>query len=105
MADNPNVAKGSSSTPQMLSSVGRGDAISVYQHLCCPGQSAKSVSAPYQMSNSMPVGRSPVQCSSSGSILQGQAAMPKPQPGPAFEKLAPKSLSTTKSVPGLNYKP
>lgn len=104
MTDNPSVAKGSSSTPQMLSSVGRGDATPVYQHLCCPGQSAKSVSAPYQLSNSMPVRRSPVQCSSSGSILQGQAPMPKPQPGPAFEKLAPKSMSTKSGPMGTDYK-
>lgn len=105
MRSNPNIAGDSNSTPQMLSSVGRGDSIPVYEHLCCPGQSSKAVSAPYQMSNSDAVKRAPSPCYSSGGVLQGQKPMPSPGSGPSFERLAPKPMSTSKSVPGLNYKP
>lgn len=101
---NPNVAPGSSSTPQMLSNVGRGDSIPVYEHLCCPGQTSKSVSAPYRMSNSMPVGRAPHPCYSTGGTIQGQKPMSSPGSGPSFEKLAPKSMSTKPGPMGTDYK-
>lgn len=104
MSNYPLIASGSSSTPQMLSNVGRGDSIPVYQHLCCPGQSAKSVSAPYQMSNAEAVKRAPHPCYSSGGVLQGQKPMPSPGTGPSFEKLAPKSMSTKPGPMGTDYK-
>jgi len=101
---NPSVAPGSSSTPQMLSNVGRGDSIPVYQGLGFPGQKQKSISAPYQMSNSDAVGRPPHPCYSTGGILQGQSPMPSPGKGPSFDKLAPKSMSTKPGPMGTDYK-
>jgi hypothetical protein len=101
---NPNIAPGSSSTPQMLSNVGRGDSIPVYQHLGESNQSSKSASAPYQMSNADAVKRAPHPCYSTGNTIQGQKPMPSPGTGPSFEKLAPKSMSTKSGPMGTDYK-
>lgn len=80
---NPNIASGSSSTPNMLDEVG----------------------SPFTCSNMCPVGPSPTQVSGTGTLIAGQASMSVPQISVPFEQLGPRSMSTSSGPMGTDYKP
>jgi hypothetical protein len=79
--NDPNVAPGSSSTPNLLDTVG----------------------GPYKLSNADAV-RGTGYSFGQQSVVAGQPSMAPQGNQPPFEKLAPKSMSTNPGPMGANYK-
>jgi hypothetical protein len=103
MADNPNVASGSSSTPNILDSVGTKGTVQVTGGL--DRQPSGSIASnPYKWSNGYPVGSSPTQCYGTGTQVAGQPSMTHTGTYPPFQQLAPKSMSTKPGPMGTDYK-
>lgn len=103
MADNPNVASGSSSTPNFLDAVGKVGTVQVTGGLD-KSPSGSIATNPYRWSNGYPVGSSPTGCYGTGTLIQGQPSMSAPTSYPPFQTLSPKSMSTKPGPMGTDYK-
>lgn len=102
---NPNVASGSSSTPQFLSTVGS-KATVIMGQTCPDHTTSQSVSTSYQRSNSETAGTSPTRVSGTGTSLIGQPSLSAVMSNiPSFEQLQPKNMSTAPGPIGTDYKP
>lgn len=101
--DNPNIASGSSSTPNALDRVGSKATFPVGPSIDAP--QSKAVGTSYQLSNANTVSRSPTQVSGTGTNVAGQASMSVPSTKMSFDKVQPKMMPTTPGPMGTDHKP
>ena len=99
--DNPNVASGTSSTPQFLDTV-PAKATVVMGQTCPDHPTAQSIGTTYMDANSEAASGTTYRFGMQGTIA-AQPAMTPQGALPSFEKLAPKAMSTAPGPMGTDY--